>query len=212
MCMGTIGDNPNPAESWDWANKAVSAVQTEGNCGSSWAFSATGALEGAYALSRGRIIKVSDQQLVDCSQIYGNNGCNGGFMDQAFWYVIDNGIALAEVYPYSGKASKCIYKSSLKYFRITDCIDIVPKNYSKLISAVLHAPVSVAVDATNFRFYNDGVFDRSCDTSLNRGVTQFINLDAISWLWNVGRERLLEVEKFSGDRLGKRWLYATEKR
>lgn len=107
-------------------------------------------------------------------------------MDQAFWYVIDNGITLYENYPYNAKSSRCIYKSSLKYYRITECIDITPKNYSKLITAVLHAPVAVAIDATNFRFYNDGVYDKPCDTSLNRGVSYIVNLDAASWVWNLG--------------------------
>lgn len=196
-CNGSIPDNPNPPYDWDWSKKATTEVQIEGACGASWAFSATGALEGLYALSRGRILKLSDQQLIECSGDYGNNGCNGGYMDQAFWYVMDNGIALAEVYPYNAKASRCVYKATMKYFKISECIDVPSKNYSKLISAVLHAPVSVAVDSTNFRFYNDGVFDRACDTDLNRGVLSNFILDAASRIWNSGWERLLEYQEFA---------------
>lgn len=184
-------------------------MQIEGSCGASWAFSATGALEGAYALSRGRILKLSDQQLIDCSADYGNNGCDGGYMDQGFWYVIDNGITLAENYPYSAKKSKCIYKSSMKYFRVTECVEVHPRNYSKLITAVLEAPVAVAVDATTFRFYNDGVFDRSCDTDLNRGVMIVINEDAVGWVWDTQRKGLLESEELAGCGLGKKGIYAS---
>lgn len=95
VCKGTIPDSPNPPVSWDWSQRTATDVQTEGACGASWAFSATGALEALYAFSRGRIIKLSDQQLLDCSGDYGNNGCDGGFMDQALWYVTDNGITTA---------------------------------------------------------------------------------------------------------------------
>jgi hypothetical protein len=91
-------------------------------------------------------------------------------MDQAFWYVTDNGITTSEQYPYMAKANKCIYKSTMKLFTLLDCAKVQPKNYSKLLSAVVHQPVAVAVDASNFRFYNDGVFDRACGTDLNRGV------------------------------------------
>lgn len=95
VCKGTIPDTPNPPVALDWTQKTATDVQTEGACGSSWAFSATGALEALYAFSRGKILKLSDQQLLDCSRDYGNNGCDGGFMDQAMWYVTDNGITTA---------------------------------------------------------------------------------------------------------------------
>lgn len=91
-------------------------------------------------------------------------------MDQAFWYVTDNGISTAESYPYLAKTGKCIYKSTMKLFSTTDCAEVQPYSYSKLLSALVQQPVAVAVDATNFRFYNDGVFDKACDSDINRGV------------------------------------------
>lgn len=83
-------------ESVDWTSqKAVAAVRNQGNCGSCWAFSACGALEGLHAISTGKLDVFAPQQLVDCAGgSYANEGCNGGEMDAAFWYVIDNGIAL----------------------------------------------------------------------------------------------------------------------
>ena len=76
-------------------------------CGSSWAFSATGALEGLSKIAYGTLQSFSEQQLLDCSSKYGNMGCNGGFMVNSFNYVKDNGIVTEEEYPYTGVQGRC---------------------------------------------------------------------------------------------------------
>lgn len=91
--------------SFDWRDHgAVTPVKNQGGCGSCYAFSATGALEGLRQITTGELIPLSEQQVIDCSWKYHNNGCHGGFMDNVFNYVVVNGITTEAAYPYQGRA------------------------------------------------------------------------------------------------------------
>lgn len=162
-------DNNNDVyvgEDINWVDKgAVSGVKNQAQCGSCWAFSATGAMESLEWLASQSITLLSEQQLVDCSGSYGNHGCSGGLMDNAFKYVRDKGITSEDEYPYTARQGTC--KKDSGDFKVSGFTDI--RNCNDLASALAGRPVSVAVDASNWSAYRSGVFS-NCRTSLNHGV------------------------------------------
>lgn len=161
------------AASIDWTTKgAVTPVKNQGQCGSCWAFSTTGSLEGLNFNKNGDLKSFSEQQLVDCSGSYGNLGCNGGLMDSAFKYVEDKGIELESTYPYTAADGTCQYDASKVVFKNTGYNDVPASDPAQLAAAVNKGPVSVAIEADQFgfQFYSGGVFDGSCGTQLDHGV------------------------------------------
>jgi len=172
-CLAFSGTNKTIPESVDWRSKAVTPVKDQGQCGSCWAFSSTGAMEGAWAIAKGQLISLSEQQLMDCSRKLGNQGCEGGDMDPSFQYAIQSGGMCAETeYKYKEMDSnKC--KNCTIVAKFTNCGDVAPNNQIALKEAVSNGPVSVAIEAdTNvFQFYSSGVItDKDCGTKLDHGV------------------------------------------
>jgi cathepsin L len=162
------------ADSVDWRLDAVSDIKDQGDCGSCWSFSATGALEGQLAIQKDLMVSLSEQNLVDCSRDYGNAGCNGGYMDSAFDYIHDNGIMKEDAYPYEGVDRDCRYDPSRSVTSLTGYYDLPSGSESALEDAVSNVgPIAVAIDATaELQFYYYGIFyDETCnETDLNHGV------------------------------------------
>jgi len=169
--------DPEAPDSWDWRTKgAVTGVKDQGQCGSCWSFSATGSTEGAWFLSKGKLVSLSEQNLVDCSTAEGNQGCNGGWMDQAFTYVIKNhGIDTEASYPYKATGpNRCLFNANDVGATLSSHYDVKSGDESDLLNAVYKTPTSVAIDASksSFQFYKSGVYYESkCSSSqLDHGV------------------------------------------
>ncbi len=179
-----------PSNDVDWRTKTgvVTPIKDQGQCGSCWAFSATGALEGLAQISGGKSYSFSEQQLVDCSTKYGNDGCDGGLMNYAFQYVKDNGITTEDQYPYKAVDQSC--KSKTGVYKVKGFKNVPAKSSPALASACDTQPVSVAIEADEIMDYDSGIFDdRSCGDQLDHGVL-LVGYTATYWTvknsWGTG--------------------------
>jgi len=169
------------SKDWTTSTGVVTPVKDQGNCGSCWSFSATGALEGVYAQRYPQTSSwtgFSEQELVSCATTL-NNGCNGGLMDYAFKYVINKGGLCSEVaYPYTSgttgqngacNEASCTINTNLD---IASYTDVQTNSDTALMSALDKNPVSVAIQANQpaFQLYKSGVLTGTCGANLDHGV------------------------------------------
>lgn len=158
----------------DWRTKgAVTPVKNQGQCGSCWSFSTTGAVEGAWFLAGHTLTSLSEQELIDCSESYGNHGCEGGLMTSAFKYVMNKGLTTEANYPYTAKNGSCQdAKVKQAVARISTYHNVTPDSSNALLAAVANQPVSVAVEADQsaWQLYTGGIVTSNCGTKLDHGV------------------------------------------
>jgi C1A family cysteine protease len=217
--LGAIHGEPleDPPASVDWvAQGAVTPVKNQGQCGSCWSFSTTGSLEGAYFLKNGNLKSFSEQELVSCDTT--DNGCNGGWMDDAFaWIKQNGGIQTESDYPYTsgaGVSGSCKGTgNSVAGSAPSSYTDVQAGSASALMSAVAQQPVSVAIQADQlaFKSYSGGVLTGTCGTSLDHGVLAvgYGTLNGVDY-WKVknswgptwGEDGYILIERNANDKCG----------
>jgi len=148
----------------------VPPVRDQGSCGSCYTFGALASLEGRLLFEKGgnaNTLDLSEQQLVDCSKSYGNNGCNGGLGTNVYDYIIDKGVALESKFPYTEAEGTCSYKTSQAYAKMTGYVSVTAKSSSAMKTALAGGIVDTSIDASSVKFqlYSSGVYeDSNCAT------------------------------------------------
>ncbi|KAF8690890.1 hypothetical protein HU200_041296 [Digitaria exilis] len=167
----SAGDAP---ASVDWrASGAVTPVKNQGRCGSCWAFSTVAVVESIYQIRTGKLVSLSEQELVDCDTL--DHGCNGGISYRALkWIATNGGITTEADYPYTGADGDC---DDTKLFHnavtIAGLRRVPTRSEAALAAAVAAQPVAVSIEAggDNFQHYKKGIYNGPCGTRLNHGVT-----------------------------------------
>ncbi|KAF7494212.1 Digestive cysteine proteinase 3 [Sarcoptes scabiei] len=159
-----VSDLPDEVD-WTLLKNVVAPIKDQKQCGSCWAFSAVASMESQNALKTGQLVELSEQELVDCSDGEGNEGCDGGWMDSAFEFVIKaDGIDTEKSYPYHGVNQVCrsYQKNKTIGATIETYVDVKAKSEKALQRATAKVgPISVAIDASSqdFQLYKSGIYN-----------------------------------------------------
>tara|TARA_B100000902_G_scaffold70965_2_gene76537 strand:+ start:2083 stop:3132 length:1050 start_codon:yes stop_codon:yes gene_type:complete len=156
----TFNSSKSIPDNLDWRSEGlVTNIKDQGQCGSCWAFSAVGTMEGAHAKADGNLVSLSEQNLVDC--VTDDYGCGGGWPSDAIQYVIRNhGIDKESSYPYTAMdGGGCNFTVDGLGAKMSGLINVAP-NDTQLLHAVAEiGPISVAIAAEDdFQFYSSGIF------------------------------------------------------
>merc|ERR1712072_757991 len=190
-----VFDTTNLADSVDWIAKgAVTPVKNQGQCGSCWAFSTTGSTEGAHQIATGKLLSFSEQELVDCAGAkYGNQGCQGGLMDNAFKYIEAQGDALESTYSYTGKNGQCNTakqsQAAIAKGAMTGFSDVQKDSADQLKAAVSRQPVSVAIEADKPGFHSTSLVCSLAPAALTSTTVSLWSAMALTAARTTGRSR-----------------------
>ncbi|XP_015757752.1 PREDICTED: digestive cysteine proteinase 1-like [Acropora digitifera] len=167
----------NLPEKVDWAKVgAVNPVRSQGICGSCYAYSVTGAMEGAYFIKTGTLLNLSEQELIDCSWGFGNRGCKGGYPHRAMqWVIKHGGLATEKSYGrYLAQEGLCHFKNTTTGAKLDFYMNITEGNTREMKQAIaFYGPVSILINTQpkSFKFYGSGIYyDQECTHELDHAA------------------------------------------
>jgi len=151
-----IPTGPVP-DNWDWRDHgAVTPVKNQGSCGSCWAFSTTGNVEGQWAIKKHKLLSLSEQELVDCDKV--DEGCNGGLPSQAYDAIMGlGGLETEEDYKYMGYDEKCHFNKSDVRVKVTGAVNITKNETEMAAWLYYNGPISIGINAFGMQFYWGGI-------------------------------------------------------
>ncbi|KAK9294682.1 hypothetical protein QLX08_010799 [Tetragonisca angustula] len=168
-----IPDVPLPSN-FDWRDHGVvTPIKDQGQCGSCWAFSVTGNVEGQYAIKHNQLLSLSEQELVDCDTL--DEGCNGGYMENAYKSIERlGGLELESDYPYDAKNEECHFLEDKAKVQIVSAVNITSDEKKMAQWLIKNGPISIGINANAMQFYIGGVshpFNFLCNPkNLDHGV------------------------------------------
>ncbi|KAM0035175.1 putative actinidain [Helianthus debilis subsp. tardiflorus] len=164
-------------KSIDWRLRgAVAPIKAQGPCGSCWAFATVAAVEGINAIRTGKLISLSEQQMIDCDTDGRNNGCGGGIIEDVFTFITERGgICTDASYPYEGHQHFCDPNKFGHHSVTINGQERIPSDDEvSIMKAVAHGgPVTIAIDShgENFMFYKEGVYTGPCGEQVYHAMT-----------------------------------------
>jgi cathepsin F len=200
-----IPEGPIP-DSWDWRDhNAVTPVKNQGGCGSCWAFSTTGNIEGQWAINSQskKLLSLSEQELVDCDKI--DQGCNGGYMYDAYEAIMNiGGIETEADYKYTGQDQTCEFNKSEVVVQLTGAVNISKDEGEMAAWLYKNGPIAIGINAFPMQFYLWGIahpWKFFCDpNALDHGVL-------IVGYGKKGREPYWIIKNSWGPRWGREGYY-----